>query len=137
MKPDTKTVLRAPSPDTVSVSTFWQSLTAFASSFLKLAVLEAKQAAVSVAFMLGFALAAAVLVITGWLALIAWVVALLVQAEILGWAAGFFIAAILSLGGAAALAVLVVVRGKTLNFEATRRQLAGEPTKEGEYERTS
>ena len=137
MKLNPKTILSSPSPDTVTVATFWQSLTAFANSLLKLAVLETKQAALSLAFMLAFAIVAAILLITAWLGLIAWVIALFVQAEIIGWAAGFFIAAILSLGGAAGLAVLLVKRGKAITFEATRRQLAGEQPKEGEYERTS
>ena len=128
---------RSPSAENVTVASFWQSLTTFASSFLRLAVLEAKQAATGVALMLAFALGAAVLLVTGWLALIAWLIALLVQAEVLGWAAGFFIAAILSLGGAAGLVVLLIRRAKSVSFEATRRQLAGESPEEVEYERTS
>jgi uncharacterized membrane protein YqjE len=133
-----KTLLsKSPSPDAVTFSSFWQSLSALVESFLRLVVLEAKQAANGLAFMLAFALAGAVLVVTGWLALIAWVVALLVQHEIVGLAAGLFIAAVLSIGGAAALFLLLIRRGKSLTFEATRRQLAGAQPKEGEYEKTS
>jgi TRAP-type C4-dicarboxylate transport system permease small subunit len=128
---------RTPSPETVSVASFWQSLSAFASSFLKLVVLEARQAATGVALMLAFALGAAALIVTAWLALIAWVIALFVQSGVLGWAAGFFVAAILSVGGAAVLVFLLLRRAKSVRFEATRRQLAGESPEEGDYERTA
>jgi hypothetical protein len=95
-----------------------------ADSFVHLLVVEAKQAGISLAFMLAFAVAAAVLLITGWLALIACVVLALVLNGILGWITTLIIAAILSFAGAGVLAFLVIGRAKDLLFRATRRQLS-------------
>ena len=100
------------------------SLRELAESFVHLLVLEAKQAGISLAFMVGFAVAAAVLLITGWLAAIACIVAALVLNGILGWISALVIAAVLSFAGAGVLAYLVVARAKDLLFSATRRQLS-------------
>ena len=87
-------------------------------------MLEAKQAGISLAFMLAFGLAAAVLLITGWPALIACVVAALVLYTVLGWIPTLIIPAVLSFAGAGVLAWLAVKRAKDLLFKATRRQLS-------------
>ena len=108
----------------VSFSSWVSSVRELAESFVHLLVVEAKQAGITLAFMLGFGVAAAVLLITGWLALIACVVAALVLNGILGWVATLIIAAILSFAGAGVLAYLIITRAKDLLFRATRRQLS-------------
>ena len=92
-------------------------------NFLHLAVLEGKKAGIGLALMLGFGVGAAVLLITGWLALIACAVAALVENDILGWAWSLLIAALLSFAGAGGLVFLAIKRSKDLLFCATRRQL--------------
>jgi hypothetical protein len=78
--------------------------------------------------MLGFGLAAAVLIITGWIALIACVVVALVINDVIGWPLALILAAILSFAGSGGLALLIVQRSKVLLFTATRRQLgSGDP----------
>jgi hypothetical protein len=76
------------------------SVRALGERFLTLVTLEGKQARLSLAWMLGLALAAAVLAITGWLALLACVVLALVQNDIVGWGWALAIAALLSFAGA-------------------------------------
>ena len=92
-------------------------------SFLDLVVLEGKKAGIGLALMLGFGVGAAVLLITGWLALIACAVATLLENDILGWAWSLLIAALLSFAGAGGLVFLAIRRSKDLLFCATRRQL--------------
>lgn len=85
---------------TGSVSSLIASVRALGERFLTLVTLEGKQARLSLAWMLGLALAAAVLAITGWLALLACVVLALVQNDIVGWGWALAIAALLSFAGA-------------------------------------
>jgi uncharacterized membrane protein YqjE len=92
-------------------------------NFLHLVVLEGKKAGIGLALMLGFGVGAAVLLITGWLALIACAVAALAENDILGWAWSLLIAALLSFAGAGGLVFLAIKRSKDLLFCATRRQL--------------
>ena len=115
---------RAARGERVSFSSWLASLRELAESFLHLLVLEAKQAGISLAFMLAFGLAAAVLLITGWLALVGCVVAALVLYTVLGWIPSLIIAAVLSFVGAGVLAYLAVKRAEGLLFKATRRQLS-------------
>lgn len=115
---------RAARGERVSWSSWLLSVRELAASFARLLLAEAKQAGISLAFMLGFGLAAAVLLITGWLALIACVVAALVLNGILGWVWTLIIAAILSFAGAGVLTCLIITRAKHLLFRATRRQLS-------------
>lgn len=125
---------RAPAQPAVTVNSFLSSLRALVGSFVHLLVLEAKQAGLSFVFMLTFGIAAAVLIITGWLALVACVVFALVSNEILGGVAALFLAALLSFAGSAVLGYLVIRRAKDLLFTATRRQIAGDAsTSEVEY----
>jgi len=105
-----------------TVSALIASVRQFGDHLLTLVALEGKRAGLSLAFMLGFAVAASVLVITGWLALIACVVLALVLNGIVGWLWALLIAALLSFAGAAGLVVLLVKRSKDLLFAATRRQ---------------
>ncbi|MGH8728450.1 MAG: phage holin family protein [Burkholderiales bacterium] len=111
---------------TVSFSSFLQSIRALVDSFLHLMVLEGKQAASSLIFMVAFGLGAVVLVITGWLALVACVVVALVQNDIIGWATALIIAALLSFAGSGGLILLLIRKSQDLLFKATRRQLAGQ-----------
>jgi hypothetical protein len=73
--------------------------------------------------MLALALAAAMLAITGWLAMIACVVLALVQNDIVSWGWALSIAALLSFAGAGGLVMMVIQRSRYLLFLGTRRQL--------------
>ena len=108
---------------TGSISSLIASVRALGERFLTLVALEGKQAGLSLAWMLGLALAAAVLAITGWFALLACVVLALVQNEIVGWGWALSIAALLSFAGASGLVFMVIQRSRYLLFPATRRQL--------------
>ena len=99
------------------------SVRALGERFLTLVTLEGQQAGLSLAWMLGLALAAAVLAITGWLAMLACVVLALVQNDIVGWGWALSIAALLSFAGAVGLVFMVIQRSRHLLFPATRRQL--------------
>jgi Putative Actinobacterial Holin-X, holin superfamily III len=92
-------------------------------NFLLLVALEGKKAGIGLALMLGLGVGAVVLLITGWLALVACAVAALVENDILGWAWSLLIAALLSFAGAGGLVFLAIRRSKDLLFNATRRQL--------------
>jgi uncharacterized membrane protein YqjE len=115
---------RAARGERVSFSSWLSSVGELAQSFLRLFLVEAKQAGISLAFMLAFGVAAAVLLITGWLALIACVVAALVLYTVLGWIPILIIAAVLSFAGAGVFGYLIIKRAKDLLFKATRRQLS-------------
>jgi uncharacterized membrane protein YqjE len=105
------------------MSSLIASVRALGERFFTLVTLEGKQSSLNLAWMLGLALAAAVLVITGWLALLAWVVLALVQNDIVGWGCALSIAALLSFAGAGGLVFMVIQRSRYLLFPATRRQL--------------
>src|ERR1035437_3820638 len=92
-------------------------------NFLDLVVLEGKKAGIGLALMLGFGVGAAVLLITGWLALVACAVGALVESDILGWTWSLLIAALLSFAGAGGFVILGIKRSKDLLFSGTRRQL--------------
>ena len=70
---------------TGSMSSLIASVRALGKRFFTLVTLEGKQAGLSLAWALGLALAAAVLAITGWLALLACIVLALVQNDIVSW----------------------------------------------------
>ena len=107
---------------TGSISSLIASARALGERFLTLATLEGRQAGLGLAWMLGLALAAAVLAITGWLAMLACVVLALVQNVIVGWGWALAIAALLSFAGAGGLVFMVIRRSRHLLFPATRRQ---------------
>jgi hypothetical protein len=92
-------------------------------NFLHLAMLEGKKAGIGLALILGFGVGAAILLIAGWLALVACAVAALVENDILGWAWSLLIAALLNFAGVGGLIFLAIRRSKDLQFCATRRQL--------------
>jgi hypothetical protein len=73
--------------------------------------------------MLALALAAAMLAVTGWLAMVACVVLALVQNDIVSWGWALSIAALLSFAGAGGLVMMVIQRSRSLLFLRTRRQL--------------
>ena len=108
---------------TGSASSLIASLRALGERFLTLATLEGRQAGLSLACMLGLALAAAVLAITGWLAIIACLMLALVQNDVVGLGWALLIAALLSSAGAGGLAFMVIRQSRHLLFPATRRQL--------------
>ena len=113
----------SPSSIAASIHSLIDSLRGCLDDFLHLVVLEGKKAGIGLALMLGFGVGAAVLLITGWLALVACAVAALVENHILGWAWSLLIAALLSFAGAGGLVFLAIKRSKDLLFYATRRQL--------------
>ena len=113
----------SPTSIAASIHSLVDSVRGWLDNFLQLAVLEGKKAGIGLALMLGFGVGAAVLLITGWLALIACAVIALVENDILGWAWSLLIAALLSFAGAVGLVYLVIKRSKDLLFYATRRQL--------------
>ncbi len=108
---------------TGSISSLIASVRVLGERFLTLVTLEGKQAGLSLAWMLGLALAAAVLAITGWLAMLACVVLVLVQNDIVGLGWALSIAALLSFAGAGGLVYMVIQRSRYLLFPVTRRQL--------------
>jgi Putative Actinobacterial Holin-X, holin superfamily III len=94
--------------------------------YAELAVLDARRAAIRLAWLLGAMIVTAVLVVTTWMALIAaGVVVLLGQGA--SWATALAIAAVLNLVGAAALGWWTLALIKELPFTALLRQLRGQP----------
>lgn len=106
-----------------SISSLIASVRELGERFLTLVTLEGRQAGLSLALMLALALAAAMLAITGWLAMIACVVLALVQNDIVSWGWALSIAALLSFAGAGGLVMMVIQRSRYLLFLGTRRQL--------------
>ena len=106
-----------------SISSLIASVRELGERFLTLVTLEGRQAGLSLAWMLALALAAAMLAVTGWLAMIACVVVALVQNDIVSWGWALSIAALLSFAGAGGLVMMVIQRSRYLLFPATRRQL--------------
>jgi hypothetical protein len=101
------------------------SLRALLSSLLTLAICEAKQAGISLAFMLAFGIAAAMLVTIGLSLLVACAVIALVASDLLNWPAALILAAVFCFATGAAFVVLLVRRSNDLRFDATPRQLGG------------
>lgn len=92
--------------------------------YAELAVLDARRAAIRLAWLLAAMLVATVLVVTTWMALIAaGVVIMLGQGT--SWASALAIAAVLNLVGAAALGWWMLALIKELPFTALLRQLRG------------
>jgi uncharacterized membrane protein YqjE len=92
--------------------------------YAELAVLDARRAAIRLAWLLAAMLVATVLVVTTWMALIAaGVVIMLGQGA--SWASALAIAAVLNLVGAAGLGWGMLALIKELPFTALLRQLRG------------
>lgn len=112
-------------PTSGSLAGLLTSLRALLSSFLGLALCEARVAGINLAIMVGFGLAAAMLLTIGLGTLIACVVFALVTSDVLGWPAALMAAAVLCFAASGALVALLVRRSGGLSFKATRRQLGG------------
>ncbi len=95
-----------------------------AADYAELAVLDARRAAIRLAWLLGAVLIAAVLVVTTWMALVAaGVVLMLGQGA--SWVTARAVAAVLNVVGAGALAWWMLALIKELPFTALLRQLRG------------
>jgi hypothetical protein len=93
--------------------------------YAELAVLDARRAAIRLAWLLGSVLVAAVLVVTTWMALVAaGVVLMLGQGA--SWVTALIVAAVLNLVGAGALGWWMLTLIKELPFTALLRQLRGD-----------
>jgi uncharacterized membrane protein YqjE len=102
-----------------------QEARGLAADYAELAVLDARRAAIRLAWLLGAVLIAAVLVVTTWMALVAaGVVLMLGQGA--SWAAALAVAAVLNVVGAGALAWWMFALIKELPFTALLRQLRGD-----------
>ena len=100
-----------------------------AADYAELAVLDARRAAIRLAWLLGSVLIAAVLLVTTWMALVAAaVVVMLGQGA--SWATALIVAAVVNVIGAGALAWWMLQLIKELPFTALLRQLRGDKPKE-------
>jgi uncharacterized membrane protein YqjE len=101
---------------------------ALVADFAELAVLDARRAAIRLAWLLAAVLVITVLVVATWMALIAaGVVLMLGQGA--SWVAALAVAAGINLIGAAALGWWMFALIKELPFTALLRQLRGDPPK--------
>ena len=92
--------------------------------YTELAVLDARRAAIRLAWLLGAVLIAAVLIVTTWMGLVAaGVVFMLGQGA--SWVTAILVAAFLNVVGAAALGWWMLALIKELPFTALLRQLRG------------
>ncbi len=98
---------------------------ALSSDYLLLAVLDARAAAVKFAWMLGSGVAAGILLVTAWLALVAGGIVWMLG-EGASWPLALGVAAIVNLVAAAALAFWMRGLFDEPPFAATLRQLRGE-----------
>ena len=100
-----------------------------AADYAELAVLDARRAAIRLAWLLGSVLVAAVLIVTTWMALVAaGVVLMLGQGA--SWATALIVAGVLNLVGAGALGWWMLTLIKEMPFTALLRQMRGDPPKE-------
>src|SRR5712671_6586117 len=98
---------------------------ALVADYAQLAVLDARRAALHLAWLLGAVLIAAVLVVTAWMGGIAALIVLMLGGG-MSWPAAIGIAAVLNLVGAGALAWWMRRVVADLPFTALLRQLRGE-----------
>jgi uncharacterized membrane protein YqjE len=97
--------------------------------FAELAVLDARRAAIRLAWLLGSVLVTAVLVVTTWMALVAaGVVIMLGQGA--SWATALIVAGVLNVIGAGALVWWMLTLIKEMPFTALLRQMRGDAPKE-------
>ena len=102
---------------------------ALAGDYAELAVLDARRAAIRLAWLLGTGLVVAVLVVTAWLALVAAGIVWLLG-EGMSWVAALAIAAGLNIAGGVALVFWAKKMAVEMPFTALLRQLRGEPPKD-------
>ena len=95
-----------------------------AADYAELAVLDARRAAIRLAWLLGAVLIAAVLVVTTWIALVASGI-LLLLGQGASWGTALAAAAVLNLAGAGILVWWMLALIKELPFTALLRQLRG------------
>jgi hypothetical protein len=93
--------------------------------YAQLAVLDARRAALCLAWMLGSVLIASVLIVTAWMGGVAALIVLMLG-EGMSWAGAIGIAAVLNIVGAAAIAWWMRHLVAELPFTALLRQLRGE-----------
>jgi hypothetical protein len=98
---------------------------ALVADYAQLAVLDARRAALCLAWLLGSVLIAAVLIVTAWMGGVAALIVLMLG-EGMSWAAAIGIAAVLNIVGAGALAWWMRHLVAELPFTALLRQLRGE-----------
>ena len=97
--------------------------------YTELAVLDARRAAIRLAWLLGTGLVVAVLVVTAWLALVAAGIVWMLGKDI-SWIAALAIAAGLNIAAGVALVLWAKRMAVEMPFTALLRQLRGEPPKE-------
>ena len=93
--------------------------------YAELAVLDARRAAIRLAWMLGCVLVAAVLVVTTWMALVAAGVVFMLGHGA-SWVTALVVAAVLNVVGAGALGWWMLALIKEMPFTALLRQLRGD-----------
>ena len=93
--------------------------------YTELAVLDARRAAIRLAWLLGAVLIAAVLVVTTWMGLVAAGMVFMIG-QGASWVSAILVAALLNVVGAAALGWWMLALIKELPFTALLRQLRGE-----------
>jgi len=92
--------------------------------YTELAVLDARRAAIRLAWLLGAVLVAAVLIVTSWMGLVAGAVVFMLG-QGASWVTALIVAAVVNLAGAGALAWWMFALIKELPFTALLRQLRG------------
>ncbi|HEV3010061.1 MAG TPA: phage holin family protein [Burkholderiales bacterium] len=97
-----------------------------AADFAELAVLDARRAAIRLAWLLAAVLVAAVLIVTTWMELVAAGV-ILMLGQGASWVTALAVAAGLNIVGAGALAWWMFALIKEMPFTALLRQLRGDP----------
>lgn len=94
--------------------------------YTELAVLDARRAAIRLAWLLGSVLVAAVLIVTTWMALVAAVVVFM-MGQGASWVTALVVAAAVNVAGAGALGWWMFTLIKEMPFTALLRQLRGNP----------
>ena len=94
--------------------------------YTELAVLDARRAAIRLAWLLGSVLVAAVLIVTTWMALVAAVVVFM-MGHGASWVTALVVAAVVNVAGAGALGWWMFTLIKEMPFTALLRQLRGNP----------
>ena len=92
--------------------------------YTELAVLDARRAAIRLAWLLGAVLVAAVLIVTTWMGLVA-AAGVFMLGQGASWVTALIVAAVVNLAGAGALAWWMFALIKELPFTALLRQLRG------------
>ena len=92
--------------------------------YTELAVLDARRAAIRLAWLLGAVLVAAVLIVTTWMGLVAAAVVFMLG-QGASWVTALIVAAVVNIAGAGALAWWMFALIKELPFTALLRQLRG------------